>query len=137
MKFTPKTDRELEELHLLQDGEYSAEVIEAIDTQSKTGLDMIALKISVNNNYSSKILNDWLLESFPVKLKHFCKSCNILEKYDSGDISAKDCIGKKIKVKVTTKADENGKKWNRIEDYLEKKSNDSLDNKEFDDSLPF
>jgi len=137
VKFTPRSDKELEELNLITDGEYKADIFEASDGKDKNGNGMISLKLKVyDSNGKTRIMSDWLLESFPVKLKHFFYSSGMEEKYDSGEIYAKDCLYKEVIVSIITQPDKNGKKWNRVEDYIKVVSSPSIKNNFIDSDLP-
>lgn len=122
MKFTSyATDREIEELNLIQDGKYQGIVIEASDEKKdKNGNDMIKLKLNITDmNDRIRTVNDSLLSAFPLKLKHFCDSTDMSEQYKKGEISTRECVGKKVIVSiVTSKPDSEGKKWTRVDDYL-------------------
>jgi hypothetical protein len=118
MKFTSYSDKELEELKLITDGQYSASVISAEDKADKNGADMIVLKLEVHDGGKNRLMNDWLVESFPVKIKHFCYAAGLSSRYENGEVTARDCVGKEIVISIVTKPDKDGKKWNRVDDYI-------------------
>lgn len=103
MKFTPKTEREIAEEGLIPSGTVcDFEVLEAEDTTSKAGNDMIALKLRVwRPNGSTTMMRDWLLPNFPAKLLAFAKATGMEDAYHAGAFSADDLIGKAGKLKVT------------------------------------
>jgi hypothetical protein len=137
MRFTSYTDKQLEELNLIPNGEYKADVTSAEDKSDKNGSGMIVLNLNVYDaNGRPRLMRDWLLESFPVKLKHFCYASGLEAKYDSGEITARDCVGKEIVVSIVTKPDENGKNWNRVNDYISVKKQSSANNDFTDSELP-
>lgn len=99
MKFTPKTEEEVS--NLLPEGEYMLVVTEAEDRVSKSGAEMIYLKLeTVDEDPFSKIIFDYLLEAMAYKLRHFCEATGLLPKYDEGSLVAADCIGRKVLAKV-------------------------------------
>lgn len=101
MKFEPKTDEQIAEENLLPVGVYDFEIIKAQDKQSKAGNDMIELTLKVySNDGGFKLVNDYLLESLPAKLKRASETCNLLDKYDLGELAAADFLDKSGRVKI-------------------------------------
>jgi len=88
---------------LLEEGVYPFEVISASETISKTGNEMIKIKLNVfgQNGQQAHVL-DYLLEKLAFKLRHFCEVTGLLPKYDNGSLSELDCEGKQgwLKLKV-------------------------------------
>ncbi len=114
MKFVPKTEEaivqeEKERLSalLLADGDYDFEIgagaEDAVDEVSKSNNDMIHVKLRVYTGQGEgwKFVDDYLLEAMPGKLRHACEATGLLEKYESGNLSADDFKGKCGKVKLT------------------------------------
>ena len=101
MKFQPKTEEEVQTANLLEAGDYPAEVTGAEEKISKKGNAMIVLQVKVHAS-EKRMLTDYLLdlESTAYKLRHFCVSAGIEDKYTSGELTAADCVGKAITVKV-------------------------------------
>jgi hypothetical protein len=131
MKFTPKTDEEIARENLWPAGEYSFEILEAADKTSKSGNEMIEMKVKVINDDGGFILvNDYLLESIAYKLKHAAEACGLLEQYSTGSLVSHDFIGKtgmlKLKIqKGKPKDDGSGDVYpdrNAIGDYVKPKS---------------
>ncbi len=117
MKYTPRTEKELDEANLLPEGNYTATVTEAEDTVSSKGNEMIALTLTIyeQSGEQRKIL-DWILEAMPWKLRHFCEATGL--DYESGEVKAADCMGKSVTVelKVEPKTEKYRAK-NSVKDY--------------------
>lgn len=78
---------------IIEDGIYPFEVLEANDTVSSTGNEMIKLKLKVympDNSY--RIVFDNLMNAMKFKMGQFCYMANIGDKYESGDFEASDCL---------------------------------------------
>lgn len=122
MKFTPKTDEQIQQDRLLPDGVYDFEVMSAEDATSKTGKDMIALTLRVFLPSGSAIqLKDWLLadDTMAWKLKKFCETIGMLEQYESGQFYAEDLDGRAGKVRIGSKTDPEFGPQNRVVGYGE------------------
>lgn len=121
MRFTPKTEKEIQEMNLISPGIYDFEVISASDKMSKTGNEMIELKIKIwDINNQERIIFDYLLEAMSFKLRHFAEATGLLQKYESGMLLAKDCLGKSGKVEIIIQKDKNGQYGdkNAVKDYI-------------------
>ena len=148
MKFSPKTDDEINALNLIEPGIYDFEVMDAKDKTSKSGNEMIELRLKVwDKNGLEHHIYDYLLEALAFKLKHFSKVSGLLVKYEHGTIFATDCIGKSGKVEVIIQKGQpnpNGGVYsdkNSIKDYIESSMPSSAVTKPKDDfidsELPF
>lgn len=91
MRFTPKTEEEV--ANIIPEGRYKFIVEEAADKVSKSGNEMIELKLRIHGP-REKIVFDYLLEVMDYKLRHFCDAADLLHKYDNSSLMATDCIGK-------------------------------------------
>jgi hypothetical protein len=129
MRFTPKTETECAEQGLLEKGEYDFEVVDASNEMSKArpedgkeSLPMIKLKVRVfeADGASSRTIFDYLIESFPSKLRHFCDASGILSRYEAGDLDAFQCLNKTGRCKVIVQKDKTGNypPKNSIADYV-------------------
>lgn len=77
---------------VIEPGTYPFEVVEAKDTVSQNGNEMINLKLKLYMpDNSHRTLYDNLMNSMRHKMAQFCYMHNIGEKYMAGDFSAKDC----------------------------------------------
>src|SRR5882724_9173402 len=95
MQFTPKSEKDLQNSNLLQPGIYEFQVIEAKERLSKSGNEMLELQLKIfGQNGYEPIIYDYLLEAMSYKLKHFAEHTGLLDKYNSGLITAEDCVGK-------------------------------------------
>ncbi len=124
MRFNAKSDQELAVMNLIPEGQYQFEVVIAEDTQSKSGNDMIKLKLNVwDSEGRQHTVYDYLLEAMPKKLKHFAKHAGLIVKYESGELLADDCIGKCGTLELIIQEDKTGKYQprNSVVDYLESK----------------
>ena len=123
MKFTPKSEKEINEANLLPDKtKASFEVLAAEDQVSGKGNDMIKLKVAIFLNGEQKtILFDYLLEAMAFKLRHFCQNTGLIEKYETGELTAADCMGKIGGCLIGIQKDKTGAypDKNVIKDYIE------------------
>lgn len=122
MKFQPKTEDELSQV--LPKGTYEAEVFRAEEKQSKKGNDMLVLGLRVFGPGDKTVLvTDYITESVAHKLRHFCESCELLDRYESGELEATECLGQSCTVKLKVEEDETGQypPKNVVGDYVVKK----------------
>ncbi len=113
MTFKPKTDEEIKSERtksaLLPDGIYDYEVVEAVDTTSKAGNEMIKLKLKVfAGEYSARTIFEYLMEANAAKLKQFCDSHGLQKAYESGDVRAGHFMDLAGKAKIVTEKGKNG-----------------------------
>lgn len=95
MQFTPKTEEEIIKGTLLPEGFYPFEVMDAEDKTSKSGNEMIVLKLKVfGQDGSQRHVYDYLLESMALKLIHGAQTMGLEEKYNSGQLLAIDFLGR-------------------------------------------
>lgn len=139
MKFTPKTDEQINEDGLIPDKTTcDFEVTRAEDKVSKSGNDMIVLTLTVYNDKGiGKTITDYLLESLLYKVLHACSACGLMEKYNSGNLKASDFEGKSGKCVVGIQkgnADYPLDK-NNIRDYVKKP--EGAKSVELNDDIPF
>lgn len=123
MKFNPKTDKEIAEENLLPKDEYDYEVVEAKESRSKGGNDMITLKLHVFHGEGHRVLTDYLLGAMAGKLKHFCDQHGLEREYTNGTLTAEDCEGRQGKVLLGIEKDRSGNypDKNKVLDYPVKK----------------
>lgn len=100
MRFTPKTEAELNSFNLLEKGIYKFYVFEAKDRLSKSNKEMIELKLKIENEGREHYIFDYLLEAMGYKLRHFATCSGMLDKYETGELKASDCIAKKGYVEI-------------------------------------
>lgn len=94
MKFTPMTKEEIELANLLAPGVYPFEILSATDEISKTGNEMIKLKLNVFSEDREVHVFDYLLEKMAFKLRHFAEATDMLADYEAGKINAWHCVDK-------------------------------------------
>jgi len=148
MRFTPKSESEIQRSNLIDAGVYNFQVIAAKDTVSKNGNEMIELQLNVwDMNGREHFIYDYLLEAMSFKLRHFAESTGLLGRYEAGELVANDCIGKSGNVEISIQAgrpNPNGGTYpdkNSVKDYIVKSESDKpicIDDIPFnDDSIPF
>lgn len=99
MRFTPKTEQELQAMSLVEPGQYPFEVVEALDQVAKSGNEMIKLKLKIWDNAGrERVIFDYVLEAMAFKLRHFCDATGLTQKYEAGELTASDCPGKSGKL---------------------------------------
>lgn len=136
-KFPVKTEEEI--LNLLPAGEYSFIIEKAEITLSKSNnTPMVKLLLSVQDSHGQiRQIIDYLTtnNNMLFKVKHFCDAVGLEEKYQSGEFTEKDCVGKKgkCKIKVDPGNEQFGPK-NTVKDYV-KSSSSSV--KSTTDDVPF
>ena len=121
MKFTPKTEAVLASEGLFPKGEYDFEVIDAKDTESKAGNDMIALTLNVVDAYDArKTVFDFLVstEKAIFKIRQFAAATGMMNLYDVGGFTAEDCIGKTGRCKIVITKSEGYADKNSVAEYV-------------------
>lgn len=126
MRFQPKTEKEAAEANLYPKGDYDFEVLEAEDTKSNAGNDMIKLKARVfsPDGTASRTVTDYLLEAMAFKLRHFAACMNVMAQYEEGRLSASDLVGRVGRCSLDIEPESKGKDGktfppkNVIKDYL-------------------
>lgn len=119
MKFAPKTEKEIAEMNLWQPGEYGFEIIEeatlgsnhyqTCDKISQSQNEMIQLVVKVYNPEGHyRIVIDYLLEKMAEKLRNAAICCGLADKYEAGNFSASDFVGKSGMLKLKIDRDKTG-----------------------------
>lgn len=128
MKFKPMTEEEINEVGLLQPGVYDFEIIECSETTSDAGNDMFALKLNVfEPDGKTRSILDWVLPQMPKKFKHIHDACGLADKFEAGEVTAQDFLGKTGKLKLEVGkpyTDKNGNERvnNAVEDYIKREN---------------
>lgn len=126
MKHEAKTEEEINEMGLLEDGIYDFTIIEAEETTSKKGKDMFKLKLHIFDTKGEPlVIFDWVLPDFPKKYKHLHDACGLLDLYQSGETKSGDLVGNSGKLllgKGKPYTDSNGIERinNSVVDYVKK-----------------
>lgn len=150
MIITPKTDQEIFEsglwplnsvcsFEILSEIKLGNNIITTMDTVAKkSGNEMIQLVVRIYNSAGQdKIVIDYLLESSAIKLRNAAYACDLQDAYNSGQIFAKDFIGKRGDLKIGISKDITGQypPKNNIVNYIVKSSR--AENLGINDDIPF
>lgn len=121
MRFQPKSEDEVKRGELLVPGECEFEVRDAKDERSDKGNSMIHLILDCyDTNGDKAIVHDYLVESMPHKLRHFCYAAGIGQLYENGELEAANCIGCGGSCRIRTEQDKQ-KQYppkNAVVDYI-------------------
>lgn len=150
MNFQPHSEQEIQAMGLIEEGVYPFEVIEAADKKSKSGNDMIELKLKLWDNLGrERQCFDYLLEAMAFKLRHFCEAVGLLDKYEAGSLQASDCLSRSGKLELVIqegKQNPNGGTYpnkNSVKDYIKpeggavSKPSEEAKDDGFSDDIPF
>lgn len=108
MQFTPKSKKELDESALIPAGDQDVECYEAEEATSKKGNAMMVLKLKVYVGDGHRFHTDYIVTGNDMglaKLYSFCFATGLLDKYEAGELTAEDCIGKSCKAIITQRED--------------------------------
>ena len=124
MKFQPKTEDQLAEESLLPEGVYPFDIINAVDTFSKAGNEMLKIKLMVyGNDGQTPHLYDYLLEKIAFKLRHFAETTGLLKEYERGELNAAMCSGKCGFCKLAIEPAGDYPAKNIVKDYVVQEAN--------------
>ncbi len=148
MRFQPATEAEVSERGLLPKGEYAFEVLEATDTTSKSGNEMMKVKIAIEHNDSRYGVFDYLVgtEGMAYKVRHFADAIGLIDQYEKGELPAELCIGLAGKCKIDIQPAKDGyDAKNVVKDYIKRGENVAplvankkpITRDDMDDDLPF
>ena len=118
MRFEPKSADEIAMDSLLPEGVYPFEVLDAIDTLSKAGNEMLKLKLVVFGDGSTPHVYDYLLEKLAYKLRHFAETTGLLAAYEAGELTAEMCLNKEGYCKLVVERQEGYDPRNTVKDYV-------------------
>jgi hypothetical protein len=156
--FPVLSDDEIQSMNLVPEGQYNFEVVKATDKVSKQGNAMLELQLKIwDSSGKERIVFDYLvgIPAMVYKIKNFCQTTGLTEKYNMGSFSAHDCLNKRgtayIVVQKGSMKIDGGfyPDKNSVKDYgtanvpLSKQdlsvnpSTQKLDSPEFDDHIPF
>lgn len=124
MKFTAKTEDEIQKAMLWPKGEYTFEVLKAENAKSgpqskNPGTDYIKLLLRLfDDGGGERFQNAILHPAMDAQLRHFCVETNQLDKYESGTLQPEDCEGKSGTLRLKVKdAEGNYPAKNEVADY--------------------
>jgi hypothetical protein len=119
MNFEAMTQKEIDDNRLLPKGDYDFEVIDAWETRSSAGNDMIELQVRISANGHSRTLADYLLAQRPEKLLHCTQACGIEDRYNAGQVADNDFKGKRGRLRLGVERARQGyPPRNVIADYI-------------------
>lgn len=120
MNFDPKTEQQVQEEGLLPAGVYDFEVLEATDTHSNKGNEMVVVKLGVMDaDGQERKITDYLLEAMAYKLRHFAYAAGLGPQYEVGTLLAADMIGKTGQCKLNIQpAKGEYRAKNNVADYV-------------------
>jgi len=106
MKFNPKDADQ----KLIPDGDYDAVIVNAEETKSQAGNDMLKLTVRVYAKGEESLVFDRIVfPSFTWKLKTIAQALGMMPAFESGSLETRELIERNIKVSVKTRKDETGK----------------------------
>jgi hypothetical protein len=111
MQFKPKSEQEIANDGLWPEQIVDFEVLEAEDTTSRNGDDMVKMKIKVfNEEGGSRTVYEYLLgtDSMQWKVRAFCAATGLLEQYETGELEAVEMEGRTGKAKLVIQKDKSG-----------------------------
>jgi len=138
VKFDPK-----DAVNLIPDGEYDAEIVDAEETKSKAGNDMMKLTVKVFPGGGDRIVFDYaVVPKTLYKLKQLAAAVGEGAKFAAGQLEPSDLRGKGCRVTIETEAGKNGfDDKNAIRRYLPQVAGEmpgrSSTPPRHDDDIPF
>lgn len=123
MRFDPVSEEEAQSANLFPKGEYDAVVESSVEKTSKAkGNEMIELVLLVYGpEGKERRLKDWLVatDGGQAKIQRFCKSADLWNEYQAGELTAYLCDGANVRVKLGTEEGKDGyPPKNKVADYL-------------------
>jgi hypothetical protein len=150
LEFTPQSDEAIDNLktredeeRLLSDGEGRFDVITCAAKVSKSGNNMLCVKLKVwDCNNKSGFIDEYLMtgeKSFFIRrIKSFCDSIGIIDKYNSGKLNASDINNSHNgKIIIGRRKDNNGKLQNTVTEYIKKSEDKNTINEDLNDDIPW
>lgn len=126
MQYEPKSEEQLNKERCIPEGTYPFEVVESRDRVSKSGKEMIEIKMKVyDDEHRSHLVYDYFLSGImEFKLRHFCVTTNMLDRYEGGSLGAEDCIGRSGMIIISHSKDKEDpdKIWVKAKDYEKSES---------------
>ncbi len=137
MQFQAKSEEQLKAELVMPEGEYDFEVIEAVDAVSKKGNDMITVKLKVYApDGGFRTVTDYLMEKMAWKLRHFCETAGLMDRYEAGNLTAQNCEGRSgrvlLQVEPERKSEDGSKTYppkNSVGDYAKPGTDGALSGK--------
>lgn len=112
MSYTPKSEDQLIREGLYPDGVYDVTCVDTDDKPSKSGNTMFTLKIHVfDDEGNAQIVTDYIAlgSNFGErKFRHAASAFNLMDLYESGNLTAADFKDKSAKAQIATQEGQNG-----------------------------
>jgi hypothetical protein len=141
VRVEPKTESEIQAMNLRDPGEYDFEVVEAIETRSKAGNEMVELKVRMDTPDGRNFtIFDYLVstEGMAYKVRHFAEATGLLAEYEKGDMAAEYMLGRTGKCKVVVQpAEGQYSAKNIVTDYIGTGATEAPAKQLEDDEIPF
>jgi len=152
VRITVKTEAEIEaESNRNSDiwprGNYDFEVMAVEEKVSKSGNEMIELRLKVYDaTGNSQTIWDYLLDNIAYKIAHACEAMGLSDQYAVGELHAEDFIGKTGTLVLYIKKAQNGyPEKNAVADYvksrpaarIQPRAKASAGGGDLDDEIPF
>lgn len=121
MKFTPMSAEEIATAGLLIPGIYPFEVMDALDTFSTAGNEMIKVKLKVFGPGGEAHVYDYLMGEgkLAYKLWRCCEVVGLLSDYEKGNLVAQQLLDRTGHVKIGVEDGKNGYlPQNKVKDYV-------------------
>jgi hypothetical protein len=124
MNFKPASEEEIAANGVWPAGPYAFVILEAEEKLSASkGNPMIELRIEISRRDGKKrIVRDYLLPQRQDKLLHAAKACDVLERYNAGQLLADNFIGKTGSLRLAIQRSRGFPPKNVVEDYVTAKS---------------
>lgn len=127
MQINPQSEDQLRAQMLLADGDYPFEVASAEDKISSSDNEMIALQLRIfKPDGATRTQKDWLVNSpsamMQMKIRHFARSCGLMDQYNAGTLDSLTCQGASGVVRIRSKNDEQYGPQNVVKDYISEES---------------
>ena len=109
MKFNPIREQANVEQELWENGQYEFEIIDATEKVSRSGNEMIELRVRISRpDGASRTISDYLLAKQIGKLRNASAACGLLDKYQTGELSDENFVGKRGRLKLAVEKSNNG-----------------------------
>jgi hypothetical protein len=124
MRVTPRTEADLAEEKLWDiKVPYGFQILEATDQVSKSGNEMIKLKLLVfTDTGRERIMYDYLLDAMAHKVRHAAAATGLLASYEAEELQAHEFVGKTGSLKLGRRVNQQtGLPENTVVDYVYEK----------------
>lgn len=124
-QFVPIPQSELKRNRLLPKGKYDFEILRAENKTFNSGSQGIALKVGVfNENGGQQWIDDYLVfvDKAIFKVADFCACVGLQDKYEAGELDARDCVGRSGQCRVGIEEQDGYEPKNKITGYIAPKA---------------